>query len=555
MTNVVPFQGMQVPAYMQQAGLSKEQIAAMNAGAVAGTGGGGINKISLKQSRFRLVVGGTETMIIPQLAINVVAVRVSDTIAKAFYEKEWNPNDEPQNPDCYSDDGIRPRPDSLKPQHTDCANCPQNQWGSKINRVTGGKIKACTDTKRMALVAPDNTGRFAGGGDLYQLSVPPASLAEWGTFVRQMASLPTPVAYNAVVIELSFDPTVSYPKLLFKPVRYLEQDEYMEIAGRYDKEETKRVAGLAEAQVMRSGAPAQLAGPAPTAQIPMQPQVQQPVQQPVQTQPQVMPQVQPQVDPNAGGWGGAQPAPVQAQPQVQQPVQAQPQVDAGGWGQPGPAAVQAQPQVQPQADAGGWGQPQTAPQEQPAPVQQQVQQPVVQAQPQVQHPAPGTVVNGVVIMSNGRPYGKASEGRARRTKAEMEEDNAYDIARGAAQAPQQVPVTPVQQVVQQAQQAPVQAQPQADASGWGQPQAAPQQAPVQAQPQVQPQVDAGGWGQPQTAPQAQPQAAPAFDPNNPFAGAPGAQPTGAPNQPGVVGGADLNAVFAGGWDDQPAGQQ
>lgn len=548
MTNVVPFQGMQVPAYMQQAGLSKEQIAAMNAGAVAGTGGGGINKISLKQSRFRLVVGGTETMIIPQLAINVVAVRVSDTIAKAFYEKEWNPNDEPQNPDCYSDDGIRPRPDSLKPQHTDCASCPQNQWGSKINRVTGGKIKACTDTKRMALVAPDNTGRFAGGGDLYQLSVPPASLAEWGTFVRQMASLPTPVAYNAVVIELSFDPTVSYPKLLFKPVRYLEQDEYMEIAGRYDKEETKRVAGLAEAQVMRSGAPAQLAGPAPTAQIPMQPQVQQPqvqqvVQQPVQAQPQAMPQV----DPNAGGWGGAPQQvaqqPVQAQPQVQ------PQVDAGGWGQPGPGAVQQPQQVQ-QPDAGGWGQPQQAPVQAQPQVQQQVQQPVQQAQqPAVQHPAPGTVVNGVVIMSNGRPYGKASGGRSRRTKEEMAEDNAYDIARGAAQAPQQVPVTQVQQAVEQPQQVQQQVQ-QPDAGGWGQ----PQQAPVQAQPQVQqPQVDAGGWGQPQQVAQAQ--QAPAFDPNNPFAGAPGQQPVGAPNQPNVVSSPDLNAVFAGGWDDQPGAQQ
>src|SRR5690606_37043581 len=124
-------------------------------------------------------------------------------------------------PECSSDDGVRPRADSAMPQcGADglCATCPQNQWGSKINRLTGEKIKACTDSKRMAVVAPGNDGRFASqGADLYQLAVPPASLKDFGSFIRGLAHMPTPAAYNMVVVEVAFDTTVTFPKIVFKP--------------------------------------------------------------------------------------------------------------------------------------------------------------------------------------------------------------------------------------------------------------------------------------------------------------------------------------------------
>ena len=495
--DILPFQQAQVPSFLANTGMTPEQVKAMNAAAALGTGGAGLNKISFKQSRFRMVVGGAET-IIPSLELDLVIVRVNEGISKTWYEKDWNPNDEPGAPECSSDDGIRPRADAEKPQCGPdglCANCPQNQWGSKVNKMTGAKIKACTDTKRMAIMPPGHDGRYTNTAqDLFQVSIPPASLGDFGGFVRNLASMPTPAGYNMVVATLSFDSTVSYPKILVKPKRWLEQDEWAVIKARFDDEETKRIAGIASAQTMRLAAP--------TAQQPVQqqPVQQQPVQQqPVQQQPVQQQPVQQQP---------VQQQPVQQQPVQQQPVQQQPvQQAAGGWGQPAQQATQHQQPVQQQPvqqqAAGGWGD--VAP--------QQVQQQAYQNAPQQ------------------RERGKAAPGKTRRTKAEIEEDRLADERDAQAAGGQH------QQPVQQQ---PVQQQ---AAGGWGD--VAPQQ--VQQQP-VQQQA-AGGWGeQPvQQQPVQQQQMAP-VDASNPWAGAQQAQQPaqGAPVQPNVMPGAE-NA-FAG-WDD------
>ena len=152
-------------------------------------------------------------------------------------------NDEAEQPDCSSDDGITPRADSPNKQCDTCAACPQNVWGSKISRTSGAKIKACTDSKRMAVLPPNNQDRFSDrDADLYQLSIPPASLGDWGTFVRSLGTLPVPAPYNGVVVDVSFDSNASYPKLLFKPMRYLEQDEWENVQARFNLDDTKRTA-------------------------------------------------------------------------------------------------------------------------------------------------------------------------------------------------------------------------------------------------------------------------------------------------------------------------
>src|SRR5690606_35475797 len=416
------------------------QVRAMNAAAAVGTGGGGLNKISLKQSRFRMVVGGQE-QIIPSLSIDMVLVRVNDGINKTWYEKEWNPNEEAGLPDCSSDDGIVPRADSPKKQCDTCAACPRNQWGSKINRQTGAKGKECQDTKRMAIMPPGSDGRYAhADASLFQLAVPPASLGDFGGFVRNLAAMPTPAGYNMVVVEVSFDPQVTFPKILFKPKRWLDNDEWEVVSKLYEEQETKRIAGLAEAQTM---------------QLP-NPGTMQQVQQPVHQQPQVQPQVQQQQAQSQQGWG----QPTQA---VQQPVQqqqAQQQQAQQNWGQP------TQQQTQPQQ---GWGN--------PKPVQQQAQQ---QPQVQQQQDAPAR-----------RKRGKPSPGKSRRTKEEMEEDRLAD-ERDAQMATSGQAASQVQSQQAQQQQGwgnptptQQQAQPQ---QGWGNPEPVQQQQ-HQVQQQEMPVVD------------------------------------------------------------------
>ena len=134
-TNMTIFQ-QQMPARLM--GRDAAATAKMNAEAAAGTGGGSnINRISLKQSRFRLIIGGEEAKVLPDLHLDVVIVRGNPGVNKTYYIKQWKPGQEPEAPDCMSSDGIRPSAESTAKQSELCATCPQNEWGSKVNPLTG----------------------------------------------------------------------------------------------------------------------------------------------------------------------------------------------------------------------------------------------------------------------------------------------------------------------------------------------------------------------------------------------------------------------------------
>lgn len=292
-----------LPAFL--AGKSREELASVNEAAATGTGGTGrsINRISLKQSRFRLIIGGEEKLVVQQTFLDVVIVRANDGLNKAFYLKDWNPNDEPQAPDCYSEDGVRPAADAKSKQCETCAACPQNQWGSKINAVTKNKIKACADSKGIAVAPPS-----ALQADLYQLKVPAASMKDFGAYMKLLTTAQTPVPYYAVVTRVEFDTSVSYPKLKFSPVRYLTEAEYAIVEDRYDSDDALEVCGAGTAGLPPQPAPAQ-AQPVNVQASPSQPAA----------QPTPAPTPAPTVDP----FAAAQPAAAQAAP-AQDPVQEPP---------------------------------------------------------------------------------------------------------------------------------------------------------------------------------------------------------------------------------------
>lgn len=316
----------QLPGFL--ANRSRDEVARMNDIAASGTGGTGtsVNKISLKQSRFRLVVGGEEVKVIADPFLDVIIVRANEGLNKAFYLKAYQPGQDPESPDCYSEDGVRPNPQSKNKQCDTCAACPQNQWGSKINPQTGAKIKACADSKRVAILPPSNTA-----GDMYQLAIPAASMKDFGALLRLLNTAQTPVPYNAVVTRVEFDTDATYPKLKFSPVRYLTDEQYAAVMERYDSEEALIVCGAGTA-----GLPAAAAAAAA----------------PVQAAPtQVKPS--PQDDPFAGS-SAASPAPAAAKPATRtraratpaaaaQPAAAQPAADPFAAA-PAPAPAQAQPQ-------------------------------------------------------------------------------------------------------------------------------------------------------------------------------------------------------------------
>ena len=215
----------------------------LNAEAVHGAGSVAINRISIKQSRFRIIMGGEEQQVLSASHLDVAIVRTNPGVNKTFYIKQWRPGQEPETPDCMSADGVTPLHGCKAQQADYCATCPQNAWGSRINPLTGAKGKACMDGKRLAIVPASNLS-----GDMFQLAVPPASLKDYGLFARQLNQLNPPVAYNDVVVRISFDTDVSFPKLKFEPVRYLSDEEAEIIQGRFDDDETRTVCGIGQTE-------------------------------------------------------------------------------------------------------------------------------------------------------------------------------------------------------------------------------------------------------------------------------------------------------------------
>lgn len=475
MSQMIPFQPSALPAHLQQAAGGAQD----NLIAASGTGGGQqVDHISIKGGRFHIVRNGQQPVTLQLFALQVIIVHANPGITKAFFEGAWNPDAEAEAPICSSDDGVVPRADADKPQCNTCAACPQNQFGSKINPQTQKQGKACMDKKTVAVVTPG-----AEGGEMLRLQIPAASLKDFGAYLRSL-----PVKYCYVVTEISFDTTVSYPKLLFKPVAYVSEQGAAVITARHDSDEAKAMAGVAGATPMRSPAPQQAALAAPPAhlqqipvqQIPVQQVAQQPVQQIHSGSVQQQTPVQQVYQQPAQQDIYAQAAQQILQPAQQAPVQqfAQPQVAA--------APQPADPNVA--AIFGGQ--------------MGNVQQPVagvVQTTPVAQNAA------AVNRHPSGREYGKPAPGKQRRTKVEMAEDAAVGIGRAAgesaeddtpAQQVQQAPIqqqAPVQQQFVQQQpvyEQPVQQTAQVVQGGFGQPVAQAQQSIEQ--PANQPQVMTGG---------------------------------------------------------------
>lgn len=241
MSNDVSIFTQQMPAHLAA---NADANAAMNSAAATGTVGGvSVNKLSLKGSKFRLVVGGEELKVLESNSLDLVFLRANEHLSKAFYATAWKPGQDAEAPDCASDNGVTPRNDSRNPQSGACAGCPQNEWGSYVNPQTGTKSRACADAKRIAVVAPSQLEK----GDAYQLTIPAASMKDFGALMNSLNALSPAVPYNAVVVTVSFDTNMTYPKLLFKPKRYLTDAEYALAKARYNTEITQDVAGLPDA--------------------------------------------------------------------------------------------------------------------------------------------------------------------------------------------------------------------------------------------------------------------------------------------------------------------
>jgi len=218
MSNVTLFNPSQVPAFAKARG----ELSAM-AKALAGGGGGG-KRVSIKGGVFRLVNNGKEVAAIDERYLDVVVVNAAPKVSRVFYMAKYDAEN-PAPPDCWSADGEKPSPDSENKQASNCSECPQNIAGSGQ-----GNSRACRYQQRLALVLANDQE-----GDVLQLALPATSIfgKETGDNRPLQAYARYLTAQNIdpseVVTRMKFDTASESPKLFFKAMRWLTDDEYPNI--------------------------------------------------------------------------------------------------------------------------------------------------------------------------------------------------------------------------------------------------------------------------------------------------------------------------------------
>lgn len=182
-----------------------------NAAYMAGISSG-FPLLSIMGKEWTVVRGGERQVIttktedgeeVPRAKLNVVILRGSDAISKTYYVGGYE-HGVSERPDCSSEGGVVPAPGSPKPQHTQCAICRMNMFGSGPN----GKGKACGDTKRLAVAFPNKLD------DPMLLRVPAASLKGLRAYAKEMGRRGVPL--EALITTLSFQEGVSHQQLVFE---------------------------------------------------------------------------------------------------------------------------------------------------------------------------------------------------------------------------------------------------------------------------------------------------------------------------------------------------
>ena len=250
-------------------------------------------------------------------SIPVVILKASTVLSKIWYEKGYVDGSN-QAPDCFSANGVVPDAASTKKQSVTCATCPKNVWGTRVTDQGMSKGKACSDSKRLAVVPLDDLRNETFGGPLL-LRVPPASLQDTSIYSSTMQKLGYP--YYAIGTRIAFDTKEAYPKFVYSAIRPLDSTEARIVKEMRDDPMVTRI--LAETGDAIAGSvvaepagspfeqqPEPVAQPAPPPQqqplpnVVTMPQRQAPPAKPPEEPAPVAAQQAPQAAPQKTGFGG-----------------------------------------------------------------------------------------------------------------------------------------------------------------------------------------------------------------------------------------------------------
>ncbi len=210
---------------------------------LAGGGGGGGKRISIKGNKFRLFVDGEQVSVSKDDHLNIVVVNVAP-ISRTYYEGTYDPNNTAA-PTCWSADTKTPSPDVPADQRkaSRCTDCPMNVKGSGQ-----GDSRACRYNQRLAITLEGKPD------EVYQLQLPATSLFGDGkngkmpmqAYAKFLDAHNTPII--AVMTQMSLDENSETPKLFFKAVRPLTEEELHAAVAAKDTEEAIKAITLTVSQ-------------------------------------------------------------------------------------------------------------------------------------------------------------------------------------------------------------------------------------------------------------------------------------------------------------------
>ena len=224
-------------------------------------GSGGSRRISIEGNVFREIIGGKEVRVSEDRGMQVVIINAA-AVGRTFYAGTYVKGQK-MKPTCWSADTQSP--DASVPadqrQASRCADCAQNIKGSAAQ----GEGRACRFSQRLAVALAGDNGIDE---NIYQISLPATSvfgdadgqkmpLQAYGRYLK---------AHNthviSVVTEMRFDPN-GQMKLVFKPVRALNENELRQVIAMRDHPDTVKAITMTVSQMDRDeGAPAQAPAPA-----------------------------------------------------------------------------------------------------------------------------------------------------------------------------------------------------------------------------------------------------------------------------------------------------
>ena len=224
MSNITLFEGMKLPAHMMD-GVDEDTKAL--------AGSGGMRRISIKGGVFREMIGGKEYRASEERAMNVAVIRVAPHNSRQFFSGTYVEG-ERAAPQCWSSDGMKPDADVRNKQAPNCASCPQNIKGSGQ-----GESRACRFQRRLAVMIDGEIERR----EVYQLICPATSVFGDGErgkmplqkYAQHLQAHRTPI--TKIITELRFDTASTQPKLTFKAVRPLTDEEFAVVAEMRDSAE------------------------------------------------------------------------------------------------------------------------------------------------------------------------------------------------------------------------------------------------------------------------------------------------------------------------------